>query len=195
MAASAWPRSRPRRGCTRMTRSETANVTLSAVALSIAIVTALFSWYTWRDSRSQARPYLNINSYMFVSRSNNGIQLNNAGLTPALIHNVDMNDNIEDSDVETAILDMNSVGFSHEHLIRHAFSQKSVVHPGAIAPLISIDREIGLTDVKILDRRFSALSFEICYCNVSGTDCWKYNWKYSSRDDGLRLEVPVEICA
>ncbi|WP_349365986.1 MAG: hypothetical protein ABL311_15775 [Nitratireductor rhodophyticola] len=178
-----------------MASLERVNLGLSILALLIAVGSLGFSWYVWRDSEMESRPHINIRVSLYETRLGNGIVVANSGLMPAKIYSLNLHDDIDNSVVKGAILDMNSVGFLHDHIIRHAYQQEIVVHPGGDVPLLSIDKNIGLTDIQILDRRFSETRIDVCYCTVSDANCWKYSWLYKLRDNGLRGEVPVKSCS
>lgn len=178
-----------------MTRGESINAGLTLVAAIAAIASAVFAYQAHSYTTNLHRPHLSLSVELFESRSDNGIRLHNGGMTPARIHSYELSDGASSTAVEWAARDLESLGWVHGQVVHHPLTGDISVPGGQSRPIVSIDRSIGLTDIAILDRLFSELQIEICYCDMTSSDCWLHKWNYSQRHHPARGEDALAGCA
>lgn len=177
-----------------MTFGEKVNAFITMLSVIAAAIAAYFAYSAQQHATALQRPHLRVDLALFESRSDNGIKLHNAGMTPARIFSYELVDNPNDPEVMQADLDLESVGWRTGQLVHHPINGRLAIAAGQSRPLISVDRKIGETDIAILGRKFSKTSLLFCYCDMGEEDCWKYKWSYISRGVIDRDEVQVENC-
>ena len=167
-------------------------------ALFISLAGAGFSWWSWFDSRSylekRTRPYLNVTLKMLQSEIKNGVQLSNEGVGTAVIKNVSVINDEKSFEHKTALRDLKLFGWPKGSIVRMSFQEGQAIKSSGDAWIYRIDRNIGETDITILDRLFNHLEVQVCYCDVTDTNCWKYKWIYQNRDGGHRKEERDNHC-
>lgn len=177
-----------------MTRSEGISIGISLVAASAAGISAYYSYQAHNTSSAIQRPHIGFEVSLFESRADNGIQIFNSGMTPAQILNYRFHNDEQNEAHQWARKDLESIGWEYGNLVHHPLTGGMAISGGQSRPVISIDRRIGMTDISILDRLFNATSFEICYCDLSGGNCWEYTWMYNKRTELARNELSVANC-
>lgn len=177
-----------------MTRSEIVSAIVGVLSAGFAGISAFYSYEAQRVSKTIQRPHIGFEVNLFESRTDNGIRVFNSGMTPAHIIGYEFTDDDDDDEAELARKDLNSLGWEYGNLAHHPLTGGIAISGGQSRPVISIDKRIGQTDISVLNRLFNATSFNICYCDLSGDNCWIYQWSYKSRTDLNRDEEAVLRC-
>ncbi len=182
-----------------LTRHMSTDRVISIVAIVISIISAGITIWIWSDGRKYAeklnRPHVAVRLSMFESRDENGIYIKNSGVDAALLKSISFSKFEDTEEFKVAKLDLESLGWNTSEIVKLSVSEGDALNGSDQLYLFKIDRSIGQTDIKKLDRLFNKLDINLCYCNAIENLCWYYSWKYSNRANFTRDEASVQSCS